>query len=404
MRERHDEFVEREGTFDKAVEAIREAQRRGFRVNTNTTFLTTDTPKTVRDVLDFLNDELKVDQMMLSPAYAYEKAPDQEHFPGVAQARKLFSESFADGKRKRWRLNHTPLFLDFLEGKVDFQCTPWGIPSYSLFGWQRPCYLMADGYTATYKELIETTDWSKYGRGNDPRCDNCMAHCGYEPTAVARGDALAQAVAARARLRLTRREANDTAAASANAVAKPGSDAPMPRLRRVEPREEVRPEAEILRLREPLVDGEAGEPGDDHPRPERGRAEDVVGLVVRAVQQPVGEQHAEQRHEEGAQEQEELLVVGEVEHERGDGRDRCGADDEPRAAARSSARSATRPRPSRRSRTPRRSRPRSARAARGSWPMPPAATVISTAVGPSIVGCESTRIEPNPNWNSVGSR
>ena len=98
MRERHDQFVEREGTFDKAVDAIREAQRRGFRVNTNTTFLTTDTPKTVRDVLDFLNDELKVDQMMLSPAYAYEKAPDQEHFPGVAQARKLFSEAFADGK------------------------------------------------------------------------------------------------------------------------------------------------------------------------------------------------------------------------------------------------------------------------------------------------------------------
>ena len=148
MRERHDQFVEREGTFDKAVDAIREAKRRGFRVNTNTTFLTTDTPKTVRDVLDFLNDELKVDQMMLSPAYAYEKAPDQEHFPGVAQARRLFSEAFADGKRKRWRLNHTPLFLDFLEGKVDFQCTPWGIPSYSLFGWQRPCYLMADGYTA----------------------------------------------------------------------------------------------------------------------------------------------------------------------------------------------------------------------------------------------------------------
>src|SRR5205823_4298990 len=120
MRERHDQFVEREGTFDKAVDAIHEAKRRGFRVNTNTTFLNTDSPKTVRDVLDFLNDELQVDQMMLSPAYAYEKAPDQEHFPGVRQARKLF----------------------------------------------------------------ETTDWSKYGRGRDPRCDNCMAHCGYEPTAV----------------------------------------------------------------------------------------------------------------------------------------------------------------------------------------------------------------------------
>jgi hopanoid biosynthesis associated radical SAM protein HpnH len=184
MRERHDQFVERVGTFDKAVDAIREAKARGFRVSTNTTFLTTDTPQTVREVLDYLNDELEVDQMMISPAYAYEKAPDQEHFPGVRQTRELFRAAFADGGRKRWRLNHSPLFLDFLEGKVDFQCTPWGIPSYSLFGWQRPCYLMSDGYAKTYQELIETTDWDAYGRGRDPRCDNCMAHCGYEPTAM----------------------------------------------------------------------------------------------------------------------------------------------------------------------------------------------------------------------------
>ncbi len=184
LRERHDEFVERDGVFDKAVEAIREAKARGFRVNTNTTFLSTDTPKTVRDILDFLNDELQVDGIQISPAYAYEKAPDQEHFPGVAKTRSLFAEAFANGGRKRWRLNHTPLFLDFLEGKADFECTPWGIPSYSLFGWQRPCYLMGDGYAKTYRELIETTDWGAYGRGRDPRCDNCMAHCGYEPTAV----------------------------------------------------------------------------------------------------------------------------------------------------------------------------------------------------------------------------
>jgi hopanoid biosynthesis associated radical SAM protein HpnH len=184
MRERHDRFVEREGVFDKAVAAIHEAKRRGFRVNTNTTFLNTDTPKTVRDVLDFLNDELEVDGMTISPAYAYEKAPDQEHFPGVTQTRALFRAAFADGNRRRWRLNHTPLFLDFLEGKVDFECTAWGIPSYSVFGWQRPCYLMADGHVETYSELVETTDWSSYGRGRDPRCANCMAHCGYEPTAV----------------------------------------------------------------------------------------------------------------------------------------------------------------------------------------------------------------------------
>src|SRR5690348_7382908 len=122
MRERHDQFVERDRLFDLAVEAIKEAKARGFRVSTNTTFLTTDTPQTVRDVLDYLNDELQVDSMQISPAYAYQKAPDQEHFPGVTQTRKLFSEAFAGGRRKKWRLNHTPLFLDFLEGKVDFQC------------------------------------------------------------------------------------------------------------------------------------------------------------------------------------------------------------------------------------------------------------------------------------------
>ncbi len=184
LEERHDAAVDREGVFREAVEAIREAKRRGFRVTTNSTFFSTDSPKTVREVLDFLNDDLKVDAMMISPAYAYEKAPDQDHYLGVRQSQELFAEAFGEGHRKRWRLNHTPLFLDFLEGKEDYQCTPWGIPSYSVFGWQRPCYLMGDGYTTTYKELLETTDWSKYGRGNDPRCDNCMAHCGYEPTAV----------------------------------------------------------------------------------------------------------------------------------------------------------------------------------------------------------------------------
>jgi len=184
LRERHDVSVCQEGVFDEAVEAVREAQRRGFRVTTNTTFFNTDTPQTVREVLDYLNDELRVDQMMISPAYAYDKAPDQEHFLGVEETRALFSKAFADGGRRRWRLNHSPLFLDFLEGKRDFACTAWGIPSYSLLGWQRPCYLMSDGYAATYAELLATTDWERYGRGRDPRCANCMAHCGYEPSAV----------------------------------------------------------------------------------------------------------------------------------------------------------------------------------------------------------------------------
>jgi hopanoid biosynthesis associated radical SAM protein HpnH len=184
LRERHDEAVAKQGVFDQAVAAIKAAQGRGFKVATNSTFFNTDTPQTVIDVLDYLNDELGVDRLMISPAYAYEKAPDQEHFLGVQETRELFTKAFAGGRRRKWRLNHSPLFLDFLEGKVDYQCTAWGIPSYSLFGWQRPCYLMADGYASTYQELVETTEWERYGRGRDPRCANCMAHCGYEPSAV----------------------------------------------------------------------------------------------------------------------------------------------------------------------------------------------------------------------------
>jgi hopanoid biosynthesis associated radical SAM protein HpnH len=184
LRERHDAAVCRKGVFDRCVEAIRAAKARGFRVATNTTFFNTDTPETVREVLDFLNDELGVDHMMISPAYAYAKAPDPEGFLPAEQSRKLFREAFAGGRRRRWRLSHSPLFLDFLEGRRDFDCTAWAIPSFSIFGWQRPCYLMSDGHAASYAELLETTDWERYGRGRDPRCANCLAHCGHEPSAV----------------------------------------------------------------------------------------------------------------------------------------------------------------------------------------------------------------------------
>ena len=185
LRERHDQSVCRTGIFDKAVEAVREAKRRGFRVTTNSTFFGQDDARSIRDVLDYLNDELEVDEMQIAPGFAYEKAPDQEHFLGVERTRAIFREAFAGGRRKRWRLNHSPMYLDFLEGKVDFACTAWGIPSYSVLGWQRPCYLMSsEPYAKSYKELIGETDWSKYGRGRHPKCENCMAHCGYEPTAV----------------------------------------------------------------------------------------------------------------------------------------------------------------------------------------------------------------------------
>ncbi|WP_232075725.1 adenosyl-hopene transferase HpnH [Phytohabitans suffuscus] len=184
LRERHDASVDKEGGFDAAVAAIRQAKAAGFRVMTNTTFFSSDTPQDVVGVLDYLNDELGVDNMQISPAYAYEKAPDQEHWLGVDETRALFRKAFGDGRRKRWRLNHSPVFLDFLEGRRELSCTAWGIPSYSLLGWQRPCYLLDDGYAGSYRELVEQTDWSAFGRGRDPRCANCMAHCGYEPTAV----------------------------------------------------------------------------------------------------------------------------------------------------------------------------------------------------------------------------
>ncbi|OPC84491.1 hopanoid biosynthesis associated radical SAM protein HpnH [Embleya scabrispora] len=184
LREKHDQAVAKDGVFDEAVAAIRMAKAAGFQVYTNSTFFNTDSPETIVDVLDFLNDDLKVDRIQISPGYAYEKAPVQNRFLGVEQTRALFKSAFSGGNRKKWRLNHSALFLDFLEGKRDFECTPWAIPSYSLLGWQQPCYLMGDGYVQSYKELLTDTEWENYGRGKDPRCDNCMAHCGYEPTAV----------------------------------------------------------------------------------------------------------------------------------------------------------------------------------------------------------------------------
>src|SRR6202140_3140667 len=175
LRERHDESVCRDGVFDKAVAAIAAAKARGFRVTTNTTFFDQDDARSIRGVLDFLNDEVQVDSMQISPGYAYEKAPDQDHWLNVERTHAIFRDAFANGRRKKWRLNHSPLFLDFLEGKVDFSYTAWGIPSYSVLGWQRPCYLMSDGYATAYHELLETTAWEKYGRGRDERCGNCMA-------------------------------------------------------------------------------------------------------------------------------------------------------------------------------------------------------------------------------------
>ncbi|MBM3225720.1 MAG: adenosyl-hopene transferase HpnH [Candidatus Tectomicrobia bacterium] len=180
LRERHDAMVCREGTFDIAVQAIQAAKTAGFRVTTNTTVFEGEKAEELRAFFDYASS-LGIDGMMVSPGYSYEKAPDQEHFLKRERTKELFRKVFAG---KKWDLNHSPFFLDFLQGKREYQCTPWGNPNYSVLGWQKPCYLMADGYAVTYKELMDSTAWDQYGTGRDPRCADCMVHCGYEATAV----------------------------------------------------------------------------------------------------------------------------------------------------------------------------------------------------------------------------
>jgi len=180
LRERHDELVCRDGTFDIAIRAIQAAKTAGFRVTTNTTVFEGENAEELRAFFDYAST-LGIDGLMVSPGYSYEKAPDQEHFLKRERTKELFRKVFAG---KNWDFNHSPFFLDFLQGRREYQCTPWGNPNYSVLGWQKPCYLMADGYATTFKELMEETDWDKYGTGRDPRCADCMVHCGYEATAV----------------------------------------------------------------------------------------------------------------------------------------------------------------------------------------------------------------------------
>jgi hopanoid biosynthesis associated radical SAM protein HpnH len=184
LREEHDLAVCREGTYDVAVQAIKAAIARGFRVTTNTTLFRGANPQHMRDFFDDVM-RLGVEGMTISPGYSYEKAPDQDHFLARRQTTELFDSLLRRAKRS-WRFNQTPLFLEFLRGKYDLECTPWGSPSYSIFGWQRPCYLIGEGYCASFRELMETTDWPRYGRqSGNPKCRDCMVHCGYEPSAVA---------------------------------------------------------------------------------------------------------------------------------------------------------------------------------------------------------------------------
>jgi len=186
IKEHHDQCVDRDGVYEIAVGAIREAQARGFRVTTNSTIFDGHAPQDLHKFFDDMTD-LGIAGMMISPGYSYEKAPVQDKFLKREQTKQLFQKILApmrEGKKK-WVFNHSPFFLDFLEGKIEYQCTPWGNPNYSIFGWQRPCYLFSeDGYAKTFRELMEETNWDKYGTGRHPKCDNCMVHCGYEATAV----------------------------------------------------------------------------------------------------------------------------------------------------------------------------------------------------------------------------
>ncbi|MCU1287336.1 MAG: Radical protein required for addition of adenosine to hopane skeleton, HpnH [Acidobacteriales bacterium] len=183
QKEHHDFSVCREGGYDIAVEGIKAALERGFRVTTNTTLFDGADANSVRAFFDEMMD-IGVESMMLSPGYSYDKAPDQQHFLGRARTRRLFRAIFSN-RKKTWRFNQSPLFVEFLMGKRPYSCTPWGMPTYNIFGWQKPCYLLQDGYADSYKELMETTVWKEYGtESGNPQCANCMVHCGYEPSAV----------------------------------------------------------------------------------------------------------------------------------------------------------------------------------------------------------------------------
>jgi hopanoid biosynthesis associated radical SAM protein HpnH len=183
QREHHDFSVCREGGFDLAIEGVREAVKQGFRVTTNTTLFDGADPNSVRKFFDEMM-KVGVEGMMLSPGYSYDKAPDQRHFLGRARTRRLF-RAILSNRKPTWQFNQSPLFLEFLMGKRNYACTPWGMPTYNVFGWQKPCYLLQDGYADTFQELLETTAWQNYGtESGNPKCANCMVHSGYEASAV----------------------------------------------------------------------------------------------------------------------------------------------------------------------------------------------------------------------------
>ena len=182
-REQHDWAVSQKGVYDRAVAALKDAKARGFRVAINATLFNNADPERMARFFDDVT-AMGVDAIMVSPGYAYERAPDQQHFLNRRRTKELFRGIFARGKGKGWRMGNSPLFLDFLAGNQTYKCTPWGNPTRNIFGWQRPCYLLGEGYAKTFRELMETTDWDRYGVGNYEKCADCMVHSGFEATAV----------------------------------------------------------------------------------------------------------------------------------------------------------------------------------------------------------------------------
>ncbi len=185
-RERHDASVCREGVFDKVIEAIKLVKSKGFRANINCTLFQGESPEEVAEFFDYVT-ELGVDGITMSPGFSYEHAPRQDLFLPRTQTKQLFRNIFKHQakSKKRWPISQSSLFIDFLAGNQTYECTPWSNPTYNVFGWQKPCYLLVDeGYAPSFKALMEETNWDKYGTGRNPKCDNCMAHCGYEGTAI----------------------------------------------------------------------------------------------------------------------------------------------------------------------------------------------------------------------------
>ena len=185
LEKHHDRAVAQEGVFKRAVAAIKSASAKGFRVNVNCTLFDQMTAPEAAEFFDFVTNDLGVEGITVSPGYAYERAPDQDHFLNRRKTKQLFRDIFKLGRGKKWRFSQSTLFMDFLAGNQEYRCTPWGNPTRNVFGWQRPCYLLNEGYVASFAELLEETEWDIYGTGNYEKCADCMVHCGYEATAVA---------------------------------------------------------------------------------------------------------------------------------------------------------------------------------------------------------------------------